>query len=68
MLTPRQQEIGALVARGMTTREIARQTGLAIPTVKDHIKRGAAQLPGDTSPRHRLMVWFFSTKTPAQAA
>jgi DNA-binding CsgD family transcriptional regulator len=35
-LSPRQKEIAALVAQGMTEREIAQRLGLAIQTIKNH--------------------------------
>ena len=37
-LTPRQQEVAALICRGYTNREIARQLHISISTVKTHIR------------------------------
>jgi DNA-binding NarL/FixJ family response regulator len=37
-LTPRQQEVAALICRGYTNREIARQLNIAVSTVKTHIR------------------------------
>ena len=59
-LTPRQTEIAALVARGLSDKIIAARTELAIETVRVHIQNAAAKLPGDSSPRHKLTLWFFN--------
>ncbi len=37
-LSPREQEIAALVVRGQTNREIARRCFISQQTVKDHLK------------------------------
>jgi DNA-binding CsgD family transcriptional regulator len=37
-LTPRQQEVAALICGGYTNREIARQLNISISTVKTHIR------------------------------
>ena len=62
MLTTRQKEIAALVGQGLSNKAIAQQTGLAVPTVKRHLARAAAHLPGHTPTRHKLMLWFFTTR------
>ena len=36
-LSPRELEVAKLIAEGMTNREIARQLGIQIGTVKDHV-------------------------------
>jgi DNA-binding NarL/FixJ family response regulator len=58
-LTPRQSEIAGMVAKGLSTRAIASETGLSPDTVNAHIKQAAHRLGGDTAPRHRLTIWFF---------
>lgn len=63
-LTPRQTEIAEFVAKGLSSRQIARQTGLSQETVNVHIKEAAQRLGGHTAPRHRLTLWFFSLSTP----
>jgi DNA-binding NarL/FixJ family response regulator len=57
-LTERQAQIAELVARGLPDKQIAQETGLAIDTVRHHIQAAAARLPGDTTPRHKLIVLF----------
>ena len=37
-LTPREHQIGKLVARGLINRDIAEQVNLAIGSVKNHLK------------------------------
>lgn len=44
MLTPRQREILALVARGQTSREIGRALGISPSTVKQHMTNILAAL------------------------
>jgi DNA-binding NarL/FixJ family response regulator len=65
VLTPREQEIAALVAKGMPTKRIAATLGVAERTVKAHIHNAAQRIGGDTSPRHRLTIWFFSLDSDA---
>jgi DNA-binding NarL/FixJ family response regulator len=62
MLTDRQKQVAELVGRGLSTKAIAQEIGIAVPTVKEHLRLAAAQLPGGTPPRHKLMIWFFTTK------
>lgn len=68
MLTPRQREIAQLVARGLTNKEIAKVTGLSRRTVEDHIAEAANRIPGDTKPRHKLIVWFTDWEDIEKAA
>lgn len=58
-LSTRQAEIAALVARGHPDKIIAAETGLSIKTVQAHIQAAVAKIPGNTSPRHKLVLWFF---------
>jgi len=37
-LTPRQQEVAALICRGYTNREIGRQLNISVSTVKTHVR------------------------------
>lgn len=59
-LTPRQAEIAAYVARGLSDKAIARETGLSVHTVRDYVAEAASRLPGDLRPRPKLTLWFFS--------
>lgn len=58
MLTPRQKQVAGLVAKGLTTPEIAGALDVSRETVKVHIREAAERIGGDTPPRHRLTVWF----------
>lgn len=68
MLTRRQFEIAGLAARGLSNKAIAKEVGLSVPTVRDHISDAAAKLPGDVPARRRLMVWFLSLEDDRGAA
>lgn len=61
-LSKRQAEIAAFVARGYADKIIARETGLSINTVRVHIQAAAAKIPGNSSPRHRLTLFFLQLK------
>lgn len=68
-LTPRLTEIATLVAKGHPNKAIAQKTGLTVRTVETYIERAADQLPGDSYPRSKLTLWFFSLrKTPDKGA
>lgn len=54
-LSERQREVLGLIARGLSNKEIARQLGIAEPTVKVHVHR-ILQLVG-TSSRAKAAVW-----------
>ncbi len=43
-LTPRETEVLALLADGQTTKDIAAQLGMSVPTVKTHLRRSCAKL------------------------
>lgn len=66
-LSPRQAEIASLVARGLSDKVIAARTELAIETVRVHIQNAAARLPGNSSPRHKLTLWFFNIEEEEKA-
>jgi non-specific serine/threonine protein kinase len=68
MLTPRQREIAALVARGYTNKQIGTTLGLSRQTVETHVKQAAASVPGGGKPRHRLTLWFFDLSEPEERA
>lgn len=67
-LTPRQLEVARLVARGMSSKQIAETTGLALQTVLDHIKNGASRVDCPGRPRHRLTLFVLQIDPPDQAA
>lgn len=65
MLTPRQQEIAQMVARGMSYKAIAKETGLSVHTVDNHIRQAAERLPIEGSPRHRLTLFVLNAPDAA---
>lgn len=66
-LTGRQKEIAELVAQGLSTKAIAAAAGISERTAEVHIAQAAARIGGDTPPKHRLMLWFFSLKKEPDA-
>ncbi len=58
-LSTRQAQVVEYVARGLPDKLIARDLGISIKTVQVHVQAAAAKIPGDTTPRHRLTLWFF---------
>lgn len=67
MLTPRQTEIAALVAKGMSDKAIAHALELSVNTVEAHVRDAAQRLPIPGRPRYRIMVWFFTLQEPPAA-
>jgi DNA-binding NarL/FixJ family response regulator len=59
-LTPRQQEVARLVAKGLSDKRIAREVGLSLHTVRNHIQNAADRLPGDGPRRYRLVVFYLT--------
>lgn len=59
-LSTRQAQIAEYVARGLANKVIAHRTGLDIETVRVHVKAAAAKIPGQSTPRHKLTLWFFN--------
>jgi DNA-binding NarL/FixJ family response regulator len=60
MLTPRQAEIAQLVAQGMSYKAVAREVGVSVFTVRNHVMEAASRIPFDGKPRHRITVWVLS--------
>ena len=54
VLSPRECEVGALVARGLTNKEVARELGLSEGTVKMHVHSIFQKLGAGS--RHDLIV------------
>ncbi len=58
-LSTRQAQVAECVARGLPDKVIAAKLGVDIETVRVHIHLAAKKLPGNTTRRHRLTLWFF---------
>lgn len=56
MLTPRQREVADLVARGLSSKAIAKELGVSVRTVHCHVRQAARRLPGYGAPRFKLLV------------
>lgn len=59
-LSKRQREVAEFVARGLPNKIIAAKTGLALKTVQHYVEAAAARIPGKSSPRNKLTLWFFN--------
>jgi len=59
-LSKRQAQVVECVARGLPDKRIAAKLQISICTVRRHVRDAAARIPGDTSPRHRLMLFFLN--------
>lgn len=59
-LTERQTQVVERVARGKPDKQIARELGISIATVRAHIQAAAYRIPGEERPRHRLTLFFFN--------
>jgi DNA-binding CsgD family transcriptional regulator len=55
-LTPRQREVGRLLAEGLRPNAIADRLNVSPRTVRQHISDAADRLPGPGRPQHRLLV------------
>ena len=68
MLTPRQHEVALMVARGMSYKAIARDTGLSVRTVVNHVQNAALRINGTVEasrPRDRVMLFVLSIRDDA---
>lgn len=57
-LSKRQTEVTECVARGMPDKCIAIYLHISIRTVQRHVQEAASRVPGESSPRHRLTLFF----------
>lgn len=58
-LSRRQAEVVECVARGLPDKRIAAKLHISIRTVQRHVQEAARRIPGDSTPRHRLTLFFF---------
>jgi DNA-binding NarL/FixJ family response regulator len=56
-LTGQQRRVCVLLVGGLSYKQIAFGMQIAERTVKMHVQRAAAHLPGDGSPRTKLLLW-----------
>lgn len=61
-LSPRQEQVAALVVQGMSNKAIGKALGLKTNTVEDHVFRIRRRLGGDGRARHRIMTWWFTER------
>jgi DNA-binding NarL/FixJ family response regulator len=58
VLTPREQEVAALIAEGMSNRQIAARLHLSERTVENHVAHILTKLAFDS--RARVAAWWVS--------
>ena len=63
-LTERQLQVIGLVADAATNRRISQETGLALSTVQEYMRRIARKLPGEGPPRYKILRWYFTQSNP----
>jgi DNA-binding NarL/FixJ family response regulator len=56
-LTGQQRKVAEFLVAGLGYKRIAARMGIAERTVKMHVKRAAEGLPGEGSPRTKLLLW-----------
>ena len=59
-LSKRQAEVVECVAKGLSDKRIAAKLHISIYTVRRHVQDAASHIPGDTNPRHRLLLFFLN--------
>jgi DNA-binding CsgD family transcriptional regulator len=62
-LAPREREVAALVARGLTNRQIAAALGISPRTAENHVKHILAKLGARS--RARIAAWAAAQGRPA---
>lgn len=55
-LTPRQRRVVELLADGLSCPQVARKLGIALPTVRAHVRSIAAHVPGDLPALRRVRL------------
>ena len=66
-LTPRQFEILALLAQGLSNKEIARQLHISVPTVQNHVAALLAALGVQNRTEAATLYWQSMSQVPPQA-
>jgi DNA-binding NarL/FixJ family response regulator len=56
-LTPQQRRVAVLLVGGLGYKRIAAGMGISERTVKMHVKHAVRGLPGEGSPRTKLLLW-----------
>lgn len=71
-LTPRQQDVARLIARGFTNRQIARQLVISIETVKTHVRNILEKFEAGSKSELRILLldlgvrWWQAGEAPDQ--
>src|SRR5260221_3440519 len=62
LITPREQQVAALVARGLSNRKIAEQLGVAQSTIQRHIVNILSKLHLES--RVQIALWVVTQRSP----
>lgn len=61
ILTPRQLEVAAMIARGMSYKKIGVILAISSRTVEDHVHAAAERIANyPTRPRDVVMLWYIA--------
>ena len=66
-LTPREAEVAALVAEGLSHKRVAMRLGISPETVRAHVWFAARKLPGEGRPSLKI-ARFYYLLAPSDAA
>lgn len=61
-LTPAEERAVALLAQGMTYRQVAGALGISLRTAKSHIKNAGDKIPGKLPLKARVIEWYHGVK------
>jgi DNA-binding CsgD family transcriptional regulator len=67
-VSPSLTRVVALLAQGLTAREIGRELRITATSAKTYIRRAAKEVPGPGRPSVRLIRWYMSAKGDMTAA
>jgi DNA-binding NarL/FixJ family response regulator len=63
-LSPRQEQVAALVVQGMSNKAIGKALGIKHETVKIHMVRIGKKLTGIGTPRLKVFRYWYTIRTP----
>jgi DNA-binding CsgD family transcriptional regulator len=61
-LSPRQEQVAALVVRGYSNKAIGKELGLAENSVVQYLDRISKRIPGEGKPRIKVFRWWYEIR------